>query len=171
VPGREEGCRSGAESITDPTRLDTRETVDRLAAVTELRRIIRKAGYHLLVRSHRREFVVVLIVAVLAAPALSGDVATDMKKAGKSISKAAEKFGHEIAKSSRKIGESVADATEEGAKTAWFTTRDWATRESKRVADATVRFWDDVIRGKETTRDRLRRENETLKRNAAEHNR
>lgn len=94
-----------------------------------------------------------------------------MKKAGKSISKAAEKFGHEIAKSSRKIGESVADATEEGAKTAWFTTRDWATRESKRVADTTVRFWDDVIRGKETTRDRLRRENETLKRNAAEHNR
>ena len=122
-------------------------------------------------RCRLRDSFIVLTVAVVAAPALSGDVASDMKKAGKSISKAAEKLGHEVAKGSRKIGESVADATEEGAKTAWFTTRDWATRESKRVADTTVRFWDDVIHGKETTRDRLRRENETLKRNAAEKNR
>ena len=113
-------------------------------------------------------FVVVVILAVLATPARSGDVASDMKKAGKSIAKAAKKFGHEVAEGSKEIGESVADATEEGAKTAWFTTRDWATRESKRVADATVRFWDDVIRGKEATRDRLHRENESLKRKAKE---
>jgi hypothetical protein len=136
-----------------------------------LRRIVRKASYHLIVRSQLRELFVVLIVAVVALPAFSGDVASDMKKAGKSISKAAEKFGHEVAKSSRKIGESVADATEEGAKTAWFTTKDWATRESKRVADATVRFWDDVIQGKESTRDRLRRENESLKRDATKQSR
>ncbi len=116
-------------------------------------------------------FVVVAVVAVIGPPARSGDVASDMKKAGKSIAKAATKFGHEVAKGGREVGESVADATEEGAKTAWFNTRDWATRESKRVANATVRFWDDVIRGKETTRDRLRRENETLKAKAAERNR
>ena len=121
-------------------------------------------------RFHPRNVFVALMVALVAAPALS-DVASDMKKAGKSISKAATKFGHEVAKGGREIGESVAEATEEGAKTAWFTTRDWATRESKRVADTTVRFWDDVIRGKETTRDRLRRENETLKRKASQRNR
>jgi hypothetical protein len=114
---------------------------------------------------------VVLVVAVMGAPARSGDVASDMKKAGKSIAKSAQKFGHEVAKGGREVGESVADATEEGAKTAWFHTRDWATQESKRVANATVRFWDDVIQGKETTRDRLRRENETLKAKAAERNR
>jgi type IV secretory pathway TrbL component len=114
---------------------------------------------------------VVAIVAFAGAPAHSGDVASDMKKAGKSIAKAATKFGHEVAKGGREVGESVADATEEGAKTAWFSTRDWATRESKQVAHATVRFWDDVIRGKETTRDQLRRENEALKAKAAERNR
>jgi hypothetical protein len=114
---------------------------------------------------------VVATIALVVAPSLAGDVVSDMKKAGKSISKAATKFGHEVAKGGREIGESVAEATEEGAKTAWFTTRDWATRESKRVADTTVRFWDDVIRGKETTRDKLRKENESLKRNAAERNR
>ena len=115
--------------------------------------------------------VVVAVVAVMGAPARSGDVASDMKKAGKSISKAAQKFGHEVAKGGREVGESVADATEQGAKTAWLHTRDWATRESKRVANATARFWDDVIQGKETTRDRLRRENETLKAKPAERNR
>jgi hypothetical protein len=116
-------------------------------------------------------FVVVVILAVMGTPARSGDVASDMKKAGQSIAKAAKKFGHEVAEGGREVGESVADATEEGAKTAWFNTRDWATRESKRVANATVRFWDDVIRGKESTRDRLRRENDTLKAKAAERNR
>jgi len=108
------------------------------------------------------------VVAGLGMPARSGDVASDMKKAGKSIAKAAKTFGHEVAERGKEIGESVADATEEGARTAWFKTRDWATRESKQVADATVRFWDDVIRGKETTRDRLRRENEALKTKAGE---
>ena len=116
-------------------------------------------------------FVVVVAVAAMGTPARSGDVASDVKKAGKSIAKAAKKFGHEVAEGGREVGESVADATEDGAKTAWFKTRDWATRESKRVANATVRFWDDVIRGKETTRDRLRRENEALKAKAAERNR
>ena len=116
-------------------------------------------------------FLVVVVVSVQGTTVGAGDVASDVKKAGKSIAKAAKKFGHEVAESSKEIGESVADATEEGAKTAWFNTRDWATRESKRVANATVRFWDDVIRGKETTRDRLRRENETLKAKAAEKNR
>ena len=115
--------------------------------------------------------VVVVVIAAMGTPARSGDVASDMKKAGKSIAKAAQKFGHEVANGGREVGESVADATEEGAKTAWFTTKDWATRESKRVANATVRFWDDVIQGKETTRDRLRRENETLKEKAAERKR
>ena len=114
---------------------------------------------------------VVVLVAVMGTTVQAGDVASDVKKAGKSIAKAAKEFGHEVAEGSKDIGESVAEATEEGAKTAWFTTRDWATRESKRVANATVRFWDDVIRGKETTRDRLRRENETLKAKAAEKSR
>ena len=113
-------------------------------------------------------FAVALVIAVTGAPVRAGDVSSDLKKAGKSIAKAAKKFGHEVAEGSKEIGESVADATEEGAKTAWFTTRDWATRESKRVADATVRFWDDVIRGKEATRDRLHRENESLKRKGKE---
>jgi type IV secretory pathway TrbL component len=102
-------------------------------------------------------------LAAAGTPARAGDVASDMKKAGKSIAKAAKKLGNEVAEGSKEIGESVADGTEKGAKTAWFKTRDWATRESKRVADATVRWWDDVIRGKEEKRDRLRRENETLK--------
>jgi hypothetical protein len=114
---------------------------------------------------------VVAIVASAGSPARSGDVASDMKKAGKSIAKAATKFGHEVAKGGQEVGESVADATEQGAKTAWFSTRDWATRESKKVANVTVRFWDDVIRGKETTRDRLHRENEALKAKASDRNR
>ena len=108
-------------------------------------------------------FAVALVVAVSGAPVRAGDVSSEMKKAGKSIAKAAKKFGHEVAEGSKEIGTSVADATEEGAKTAWFATRDWATRESKRVADATVRFWDDVIRGKEAKRDRLRHDNASLK--------
>jgi type IV secretory pathway TrbL component len=116
-------------------------------------------------------WIVVAIVAFVGTPAHASDVASDMKKAEKSIAKAATKFGHEVAKGGREVGESVADATEEGAKTAWFSTRDWATRESKRVANATVRFWDDVIRGKETTRDRLRRENEALRAKSAKRDR
>jgi hypothetical protein len=111
---------------------------------------------------------VALVVAVGGAPVRAGDVPSDMKKVGKSIAKAAKKFGHEVAEGSKEIGTSVADATEEGAKTAWFATRDWTTHESKRVADATVRWWDDVIRGKEATRDRLRRENKSLKAKAEE---
>jgi len=106
---------------------------------------------------------VVVLVAVVGLAAEAGDVASDMKKAGKSIAKAATKFGHEVADTSKKVGTSVAGATEEGAKSAWYQTRNWTTRESKQVADATVRWWDEVIRGKETTRDRLRRENEKLK--------
>jgi len=106
---------------------------------------------------------IAVALAAAGTPARAGDVASDMKKAGKSIAKAAKKLGNEVAEGSKEIGESVADGTEKGAKTAWFKTRDWATRESKRVADATVRWWDDVIRGKEEKRDRLRRENETLK--------
>ena len=107
-------------------------------------------------------------VAVSGAPTRAGDLPSEMKKAGKSIGKAATKFGHAVAESSKEIGESVADATEKGAETAWFKTRDWATRESKRVADATVEFWNDVIRGKEAKRDRLRRENASLKAKAKE---
>jgi len=106
---------------------------------------------------------IAVAVAVTSVPARAGDVSSDMKKAGKSIAKAAKKLGHEVAEGSKEIGESVAGATEKGAETAWFKTRDWATRESKRVADATVRWWDDVIRGKEAKRDKLRRENATLK--------
>jgi len=111
---------------------------------------------------------IAVAVAVSGAPAWAGDLPSDVKKAGKSIAKAATKFGHAVAESSKEIGESVADATEEGAETAWFKTRDWATRESKRVADATVRWWDDVIRGKEAKRDRLRHENASLKAKAKE---
>jgi type IV secretory pathway TrbL component len=109
-----------------------------------------------------------LIAGLGALPVSAGDVGSEMKKAGKSIGKAAKEFGQTVAKESKKIGESVADATEEGAKTAWFETRNWATRESKHVAEATVRFWDDVIEDKESTRDRLRRENKTLKQKSAE---
>jgi hypothetical protein len=111
---------------------------------------------------------VLVVLALAAAPAVAGDVGSDMKKAGKSIGKAAKEFGESVAAGSEKVGKSVAEATEEGAKTAWFKTRDWTTHESKRVADATVRWWDDVIRDKETTRDRLRRENKDLKEKAAE---
>jgi hypothetical protein len=111
----------------------------------------------------RRFLVLVAIVAASAARAEARDAASDMKKAGKSIAKAATKLGHDVADSSKKIGTSVAGAAEEGAKTAWFATRNWTTRESKQVADATVRWWDDVIRGKETKRDRLRHENASLK--------
>jgi hypothetical protein len=42
VPGREEGYRSGEDSITDPTGVDTRESVDRLAGLSDLRGFIRK---------------------------------------------------------------------------------------------------------------------------------
>jgi ABC-type sugar transport system substrate-binding protein len=112
--------------------------------------------------------VVVVVASVAGRRVQAGDVSSDLTKAGKSIAKAAKKFGREVAEGSKEIGTSVADATEEGVKTAWFKTRNWTTHESKRVADATVRFWDDVIRGKETTRDRLHRENESLKAKAAE---
>jgi len=121
------------------------------------------------IRCNSLALIAVVVVALVAGQRTqAGDVSADMKKAGKSIAKTAKKFGHEVAKGSKEMGESVADATEEGAKTAWFKTRDWATRESKRVADATVRFWDDVIRGKEATRDRLHRANESLKQKARE---
>jgi hypothetical protein len=109
-----------------------------------------------------------LIAGLVGLPVSAGDVASDMKKAGKSIRKAAKELGHTVASQSKKLGESVADATEEGAKTAWFETRNWATRESKRVADATVRYWDEVIEDNEPTRDRPRRENQTLKQKSAE---
>jgi hypothetical protein len=123
----------------------------------------------MVIRCRSNALVAVVFVAAVAGQRVrAGDVSSDMQKAGKSIAKAAKKFGHEVAKGSKEIGESVADATEAGAKTTWFKTRDWATRESKRVADATVRFWDDVIRGKEETRDRLHRENESLKAKARE---
>ena len=108
-----------------------------------------------------------LIAGLVGLPASAGDVASDMKKAGKSIGKAAKELGQAVASQSKKLGESVADATEEGAKTAWFETRNWATLESKRVADATVRYWDQVIEDKESTRDRLRRENKAMKKKAA----
>jgi len=110
----------------------------------------------------------IVVVALVALSADAGDVASDMTKAGKSVAKAATKFGHQVAESGKKVGLSVAEAAEEGGKQAWYTTRNWTTRESKQVADATVRWWDDAIRGKEATRDRLRRENESLKRKARE---
>ncbi len=103
-----------------------------------------------------------LAIATVATPARAGDVASDMKKAGQSVAKAAEKFGHQVAESGKEVGESVSDAAQKGAKTAWYTSQHWATKESKRVADATVRWWDDVIKGKEDKRDRLRKENESL---------
>lgn len=106
---------------------------------------------------------VFVVCACAGSRALAGDVASEMKKAGKSIAKAATKFGHEVADTSEKIGNSVADAAEDGAKTAWYHTRKWTTHTGKQVADATVDFWDDVIRGKEATCDRLRRENASLK--------
>ena len=111
----------------------------------------------------------VLLVASLATlPAAAGDAGSEMKKAGKSIGKAAKEFGETVAKESKKIGESVAEATEDGAKTAWHEAKTWATRESKRVADATARFWDDAIREKEATIERLKRENEDLKKKLGE---
>lgn len=108
---------------------------------------------------------VVLILLAGRTPAWA-DVGSDMKKAGKSIGKAAKEFGETVASESKKIGESVADATEDGAKTAWYETEKWTTRESKRVADATAKWWDGVIHEKESTCDRLRRENKELKKSA-----
>jgi len=117
--------------------------------------------------TRRRRFPLFLAVAAIAAsagsPLVAGDFASDMKKAGQSVGKAATKFGHEVAETGKKVGTTVADATEEGAKNAWYETKKWTTRESKRVADASVKWWDDVIHGKEAKRDQLRRENESLK--------
>ena len=106
---------------------------------------------------------VFVIGASFGTRVLAEDLASDMKKAGKSIAKAATKFGHEVADASGKVGRSVADAAEDGAKTAWYHTRNWTTHAGKQVADATVDFWEDVIRGKEATCERLRRENASLK--------
>ncbi|HZN53998.1 MAG TPA: hypothetical protein VFB67_01635 [Candidatus Polarisedimenticolaceae bacterium] len=114
----------------------------------------------------------VLIAAVLlcVAGARAGDVGTEIKRAAKSVAEGTKKVGKEIAKDSKKVGHAVAktskevgSATAEGAKTAWFKTRDWTTANSKRVADATVRWWDDVIHDRESKRDRLQRENRELK--------
>src|SRR5512139_324171 len=107
------------------------------------------------------------------------DASSEMKQAGKSIADGAKKFGDAVAEGSKELGREIRDskatkavvdtskdvgqATSEGAKTAWYKTRDWTTQTSKRVADATVRWWDEAIRGKEKTRDDLRRENEALK--------
>lgn len=130
--------------------------------------------------SHQRTtlafFVTILLMGV---PAHAEDAKSEMKQAGKSIAEGAKKFGHAVAEGSKELGREIRDskaadavvetskdvgeATAEGAKTAWYKTSDWATRTSKRVADATVRWWDEVIRGKEKTRDDLRRENEALK--------
>ena len=112
---------------------------------------------------------IALILAV-AATVARADVSSDFKKAAKSVAEGSKKVGREIAKDSKKVGHAVAEtskdvgsATAKGAKTAWFKTRDWTTANSKKVADATVRWWDDVIEDRESKRDRLERENRELR--------
>ena len=106
----------------------------------------------------------------LAVSAARADVSSEFKKAAKSVAEGSKKVGHEIAKDSKKVGHAVADASKEvgsetakGAKQAWFKTRDWTTANAKKVADATVRWWDDVIEDREHERDRLERENRELR--------
>lgn len=105
-----------------------------------------------------------LVGAAAFGGARAGDAASDLKGTAKSV-------GKEIARESKKVGHAIAEAskdvgreTAKGARKAWYETRDWTTAKSKQVADATVRWWDDVIRSKEDERDRLREENQRLKR-------
>ena len=118
----------------------------------------------------RASRIVCLAAGLLVVGAVRADVSSDFKKAAKSVAEETKQAGRKIAHDSKKIGHSVAETskdvgqeTAKGARTAWFKTRDWTTATSKKVADATVRFWDDVIRSKEDERDRLRRDNESLK--------
>jgi hypothetical protein len=106
-----------------------------------------------------------LVVGAAAfAGARAGDAAskfkTTAKSVGKEIARESKKVGHAIAETSKDVGRETA----KGARKAWYETRDWTTTTSKRVADATVRWWDDAIRSKEVERDRLREENRRLKR-------
>jgi hypothetical protein len=114
--------------------------------------------------------VTLLVVAVASRAIHAGDFASEMKSAAKSVAEGSKKAGKEIARESKEVGHAIADTSKEvgretarGAKTAWFKTRDFATEKSKRVADATVRYWNEVIRSKEDERDRLADENERLK--------
>ena len=111
-----------------------------------------------------RPALIVGVVLLMGGEIRGDDVAAEVKHAGKSIAKAAKRIGHEVAETAQDVSEAAA----EGGKTAWFETRDWTTRTSKQVGEATVRFWNDVIRGKEAKRDRLRRENESLRAKASE---
>jgi len=56
-----------------------------------------------------RPLAVAVALAVTGAPAHAGDVASDMKKAGKSIAKAAKKFGSEVAEGSKEIDAAAQD--------------------------------------------------------------
>lgn len=122
-------------------------------------------------KSARHVFIGMALVAGVTVGTLrAGDFASEVKKAAKSVADGSKKAGKEIARESKKIGHEVAETskdvgkeTAKGAKTAWFKTRDWTTENSKKVADATVRWWDDVIRSKEEERDRLQEENQRLK--------
>lgn len=105
-----------------------------------------------------------LVCAAAFGGTQAGDAASEIKSAAKSA-------GKEIARESKKVGHAIADTskdvgreTAKGARKAWYEARDWTTVTCKRVADATVRWWDDVIRSKEDERDRLREDNQRLKR-------
>lgn len=122
----------------------------------------------------RRPILAGMALVLGAAAFLSiqaGDAMSEIKSAAKSVAEGSKKAGNEVAHESKKVGHAIAktsnDAgreTARGAKTTWFKVRDWTTEKSKRVADATVRWWNEVIRSKEVERDRLREENERLKR-------
>lgn len=105
-----------------------------------------------------------LVGAAVFGGAHAGDAASEIKATAKSVGKEiaheSKKVGHAIAETSKDVGRETA----KGARKAWYETRDWATATSKRVADATVRWWDDTIRSKEDERDRLQEENRRLKR-------
>ena len=90
----------------------------------------------------------------------ASEIKSTAKSVGKEIARESKKVGHAIAGTSKDVGRETA----KGARKAWYETRDWTTATSKRVADATVRWWDDAIRSKEDKRDRLREENRRLKR-------
>jgi hypothetical protein len=115
-------------------------------------------------RRRRLTALALLVGAAAFGGAFAGDAGSEIKSTaksvGKEIARESKKVGHAIAETSKDVGRETA----KGARKAWYETRDWTTATSKRVADATVRWWDDVIRSKEDERDRLREDNQRLKR-------
>lgn len=105
----------------------------------------------------------------------SGDVPGTVKHAAKSVwedTKAVgrtirdSKAGQATAEAGREVGHAAAEAgrdTADVSRDIWQKTKIASVRAAHDVRDATVAFWNDVIRGKEDEAERLRKENERLK--------